>query len=123
MRADGEAALDVVVVDRLGAGEQRGRDGRGRRPLAAGAELALPDGAHLGDRPGEIDGGRSRRRQAGGGLVEGGGEGRRVVGCRDAAAAPAKARPPAAVTPIAGAPRTVMSLMRAATSRQVRQCT
>ena len=40
-----------------------------------------------------------------------------------AASAAASAMPPAAVTPIAGAPRTVMSAMRSATSRQVRQVT
>ncbi len=40
-----------------------------------------------------------------------------------AAWAAASAMPPAAVTPIAGAPRTVMSVMRSATSRQVRQVT
>ncbi len=82
VRADGEAALDVVVVDRLGAGEQGGRDGRRPRPLVAGGELALPDGAHLGDRPREVDRGRARRREAGGGLVEREAKRRRVVSVR-----------------------------------------
>ena len=44
-------------------------------------------------------------------------------GLAAAASAAASAMPPAAVTPMAGAPRTVMSLMRSATSRQVRQAT
>ena len=51
---------------------------------------------------------------------------RKAAGSAAFAAAEARAAsasPPAAVTPIAGAPRTVMSVMRAATSCQVWQCT
>ena len=88
------------------------------------AGAAPPDGAHLGDRPGEVDGRGPRGGEAGGGLFERGAEpvARRRARPQQPRAA-ASARAPAAATPIAGAPRTVMSRMRAATSRQVAHAT
>ena len=123
--ADAQAAIDVVVVDGLRLlQEHRGHGGR-RGVRAAGGERRLPGSPHLVQRPAEVDGRGARDQQAARGPLESFPERGRVVGpCRrgrrgrerDAAGLPA-------VTPIAGAPRTVMSLMRSATSCQVRQVT
>ena len=55
--ADGVAAADVVVVDLARPGEQGEPAFVGRRVAA------LPQGAHLGDGPGEVDGGGPRLRR------------------------------------------------------------
>ena len=123
MLADAQAAVDVVVVDGLRLlQEHRGHGGRGG-VSAAGGERRLPGRAHLVQRPAQIDGGGPRGQQAARGLLERNPEGGRVVRARGGRLGGRGAMPPAAVTPIAGAPRTVMSLMRSATSLQVRQVT
>ena len=121
--ADAQAAVDVVVVDRLRPLEQHRRDGgrSGVRPPAASAvsqarrisssaQRRLTAVGRVASRPLAACSSAARNAAGSSGLAA-------------AAAAAASAMPPAAVTPIAGAPRTVMSLMRSATSRQVRQVT
>ena len=74
--ADAQAAVDVVVVDRLRPGEQLRRDGGGRRPRRG--ERRLPGSPHLVQRPAQVDGGGPRGQQAARGLLERGPERRRV---------------------------------------------
>ena len=120
--ADAQAAVDVVVVDRLRAGEQRGGE---RTPARRGSAQRRSQTARISPIAQlQVDGRGPRGQQAARGLLERGPRRRpRSSALAAAASAAASASPPAAVTPIAGAPRTVMSVMRAATSRHVRQCT
>ena len=71
--ADGVAAADVVVVDLARPGQQGEPAFVGRRVAA------LPQGAHLGDGPGEVDGGGPRLGEARRRLVQGGVEGGAVA--------------------------------------------
>ncbi len=77
--ADAQAAVDVVVVDRLRLLQQRRGQGRRRGVRAAGGERRLPGSPHLVQRPAQVDGGGPRGQQAARRLLERGPEGGRIV--------------------------------------------